>query len=455
MAKRQIFEYPGEILWYSRDIDWYLENDPYGLNKEICSSYINESADNKLHLEQLLNDSYRVAVAIAATKHREVYPVCKHLFNCYGKNSWGIAALYTGCQILSKHKNHSEFEKMIYDIEDIIHKSEYKNYYYIHRKIKFDLDLRPDMGSISKESRSWLLNELNDKEELEVVISFYRDKTKQMEFLEKFVHTFYVNDFFDFLPRFPMFFYYNQNFYLTKDEYQTLKGNVNKGMYLKGETQVKAIHNNESIDRELRDVNLVNDELKALLESKDMEIENWKIKAELAEETIKRCNNEISELKNEITSLKMKNEEWELLFAKGFAGCAVMEGDDAKVINSDAEREKEAYRKEIEEKSNKINNLIARLTKEMVSMSDIVGGFRRMSGWGERDDLVKVYNSLNTMLMGNEVWRKYTGEIESIFVQVNQNATTPSINYNYGPGANHYDSHTDLRINEDIENLLE
>ena len=88
-------------------------------------------------------------------------------------------------------------------------------------------------------------------------------------------------------------------------------------------------------------------------------------------------------------------------------------------------------------------------------MSDIVGGFRRMSGWGERDDLVKVYNSLNTMLMGNEVWRKYTGEIESIFVQVNQNATTPSINYNYGPGANHYDSHTDLRINEDIENLLE
>ena len=41
MAKRQIFEYPGEILWYSRDIDWYLENDPYGLNKEICSRYIN------------------------------------------------------------------------------------------------------------------------------------------------------------------------------------------------------------------------------------------------------------------------------------------------------------------------------------------------------------------------------------------------------------------------------
>ena len=66
MAKRQIFEYPGEILWYSRDIDWYLENDPYGLNKDICSRYIKESADNKLHLEQLLNDSYRVAVAIAA-----------------------------------------------------------------------------------------------------------------------------------------------------------------------------------------------------------------------------------------------------------------------------------------------------------------------------------------------------------------------------------------------------
>ena len=143
----------------------------------------------------------------------------------------------------------------------------------------------------------------------------------------------------------------------TPEVWKTLKGNVNKGMYLKGETQVKAIHNNESIDRELRDVNLVNDELKALLESKDMEIENWKIKAELAEETINRCNNEISELKNEITSLKMKNEEWELLFAKGFAGCAVMEGDDAKVINSDAEREKEAYRKEIEEKSNKINRV--------------------------------------------------------------------------------------------------
>ena len=29
MAKRQIFEYPGEILWYSRDIDWYLENEEW------------------------------------------------------------------------------------------------------------------------------------------------------------------------------------------------------------------------------------------------------------------------------------------------------------------------------------------------------------------------------------------------------------------------------------------
>ena len=37
MARRQIYEYPGEILWQSRDLEWYLDNDPEGINKAIIN----------------------------------------------------------------------------------------------------------------------------------------------------------------------------------------------------------------------------------------------------------------------------------------------------------------------------------------------------------------------------------------------------------------------------------
>ena len=106
------------------------------------------------------------------------------------------------------------------------------------------------------------------------------------------------------------------------------------------------------------------------------------------------------------------------------------------------------------ERLNDPNDLTGLLTTEMIPMSDIVAGFKRMSSLESRDELVKIYKSLNTMLIHNKVWAKYTGEIERIFVEVNKNTTYPSVNYNYGPGANHYDSHKEVRINNENSNLL-
>ena len=105
-----------------------------------------------------------------------------------------------------------------------------------------------------------------------------------------------------------------------------------------------------------------------VIEKKEMlEKENraFKKKTEILEmqnDMLERKNIELEKennnLNQEIKSLMEKNSEWEALYASGFAGSAVVESDEgAKVVNSDAARENEDYKKEIEEKKTLINDL--------------------------------------------------------------------------------------------------
>ena len=62
MARRQIYEYPGEILWQSRDREWYLDNDPEGINKKIC--HIWSHSYGRVFISILLYDKLQIIFKI-------------------------------------------------------------------------------------------------------------------------------------------------------------------------------------------------------------------------------------------------------------------------------------------------------------------------------------------------------------------------------------------------------
>ena len=196
MAKRQIYEYPGELLWQERELDWYLENDPDGINIAIINLHT-ELSQNNYDMgkpEQLLDNTYRVAIAIAATKNREFYPIGRHLSSVYVKSSMGVVALTCGCVLLSWQTNHSEYENTIKQIEHIMVvmgrsvMDKVKSILNRTPKEGLKTDLVPDMGLLSRNVKDWILENVADKNELEDIIGFQRAKPMQMSFLDKFIH---------------------------------------------------------------------------------------------------------------------------------------------------------------------------------------------------------------------------------------------------------------------------
>ena len=148
MARRQIYEYPGEILWQSRDREWYLDNDPEGINKKICHYFIDISDEFKKQseLDEILNNSYRVAVAIASTKNRDFYPVRNFIYSSLPNTYFGVTALICGCEILSRQENHADYEKIITEIdnsfkEDLFIKLKEKIKFFLNRTIKKELNV--------------------------------------------------------------------------------------------------------------------------------------------------------------------------------------------------------------------------------------------------------------------------------------------------------------------------
>ena len=174
---------------------------------------------------------------------------------------------------------------------------------------------------------------------------------------------------------------------------------------------------------------------------------------ELFEQKSAELGREINTLRSENKLLKEKNSEWEALYASGFAGSAVVESDEgAKVVNSDAARENENYKKEIEKKETLINDLSNKLKHKTIPMSSIIDGFKELALLG-KDKVSTTYMSLCTMLQDCEAWRTNREEIKNIFVEKN-NTAPGTINYNYSAGATHYDHHHEITIKKEDKKLL-
>ena len=210
-------------------------------------------------------------------------------------------------------------------------------------------------------------------------------------------------------------------------------------------------------------INTVIEEKHWVIEKKEMlEKENRAFKKktdilEMQNDMLERKKIELEKennnLNQEIKSLMEKNSEWEALYASGFAGSAVVESDEgAKVVNSDAARENENYKKEIEDKETLINDLSNKLKHKTIPMSSIIDGFKELALLG-KEKVSTAYMTLCTMLQDCEAWRTNREEIKNIFVEKN-NTAPGTINYNYSAGATHYDHHREITIKKEDNKLL-
>ena len=198
-------------------------------------------------------------------------------------------------------------------------------------------------------------------------------------------------------------------------------------------------------------------EKKEMLEKENMAFKKKTEILEVQNDMLERINTELENKNNnlnlDIKSLIEKNSEWEALYASGFAGSAVVESDEgATVVNSDAARENEAYKTEIQEKDVLINEFSNRLKNESIPMSSIIDGFKELALLG-KDKVSTTYMSLCTMLQDCEAWRTNREEIKNIFVEKN-NTAPGTINYNYSAGATHYDHHREITIKKEDNKLL-
>ena len=212
-------------------------------------------------------------------------------------------------------------------------------------------------------------------------------------------------------------------------------------------------------------INTVIGEKYWVIEKKEMlEKENraFKKKTEILEmqnDMLERKNTELENKNNnlnlEIKSLIEKNSEWEALYASGFAGSAVVESDEgAKVVDSDAARENENYKKEIEEKETLINDLSNKLKNQSIPMSAIIEGFRKLALIDTKEVVLMVFKSLGIILSKCNAWTNSEDEILRIFVEQNTPSSGTVNNY-YGSGANHFDYHRELTIKKEDNKSLE
>lgn len=180
---------------------------------------------------------------------------------------------------------------------------------------------------------------------------------------------------------------------------------------------------------------------------------------EMQNDMLERKNIELEKennnLNQEIKSLMEKNSEWEALYASGFAGSAVVESDEgAKVVNSDAARENENYKKEIEEKETLINDLSNKLKNQSIPMSAIIEGFRTLALIDTKEAVSMIFKSLGVILSKCNAWTNSQDEILRIFVE-QKTPSSGTVNNYYGSGANHFDYHRELTIKKEDNKSLE
>ena len=96
MIQRPIYEYPTELLWHPKSMEWYLENAPNGLHKGLADTLlqIRKEGVNIGNIEQVLNDAYCIAVTVATTEGSKYTDLSIELFDKYPDNSTGAINLH-------------------------------------------------------------------------------------------------------------------------------------------------------------------------------------------------------------------------------------------------------------------------------------------------------------------------------------------------------------------------
>lgn len=120
MEQRQIHEYPGELLWHKRGLDWYLDNDPQKLNKEFLDTLyeIKEIGCIIRNFEDIITDAYRIAVTVAFTEKYQDTDIAGILCDNYHDE---MSLLY-GCVILLSQEDGEDYEYTVNKIVELLRK---------------------------------------------------------------------------------------------------------------------------------------------------------------------------------------------------------------------------------------------------------------------------------------------------------------------------------------------
>ena len=205
MIHRPIYEYPTELLWHPKSMKWYLENDPNGLHKGLADTLlqIRKEGYNMGNIDKVLNDAYCIAVTVATTEGSKYTDLSIELFDKYPDN----IVLLCGCVILLSHKNYEEYKDTV---EEIINNTweVFDNYVTEKQKIEYksiknriinshktglQIDLSPDAFVENEMTIQWLMKNMSLRE-LETIIKFHRTKKNQLDFLNRIIYKYFVED---------------------------------------------------------------------------------------------------------------------------------------------------------------------------------------------------------------------------------------------------------------------
>ena len=205
MIQRPIYEYPKELLWHSRSIKWYLENDPNGLHKEMADTLfeMRKEGCNIEDIAEIINDAYRIAVIIASTDEPKYSNLAKILYKKYPNDE----SLLCGCTILLSQVNNKKYIDTIDEITEIIGSNfktspfdingfeyqSFKNRILDIHKSGLHTDLSPDAFVEDDQTVQWLIKNMSSLE-FETIIGFHRTKKSQLDFLNVIIASLFVEE---------------------------------------------------------------------------------------------------------------------------------------------------------------------------------------------------------------------------------------------------------------------
>lgn len=203
MARIRIYEYPGELLWHSREHNWYLDNDPSMINLALTEKLyeVKEMFPNEIdEYSTFLDEAYRMTVAVACTyriKFSNAFDVLRINNNTYSS--------LLGCAILQNYNNASEFadiiDKLMTNAKNVLEVDRFMQlYYYNHsfeskmqdiitsvrakRTIDRILPQPEDPEKLGRRTLDWLKERIRTDEDVEDTIRLYQTSNERRRMYE-------------------------------------------------------------------------------------------------------------------------------------------------------------------------------------------------------------------------------------------------------------------------------